>query len=294
MSSRVTNLILSILLFSLGLVCVIYYLKQDVTADGRNYFVLPKYVSPGFHLATLIGGLGMIVVSLFLILTSKKKSGCGHDHEVGAECEEDHEHGDMNPMVALCIICLPIGFSLSVTEHGFTEVELARRSELDLNPESFQQLDLPPFTLETLDDYKAKNANGAYEMQLMELFLTAGDPDVSKVLDGIKVQVEGAIRSQPGEEENLSVKRLYRMAMQCCAADMQAIPLKVYLDDTVAAASQVADHTWVKVEATLGFEVDKHGIKQAVLKVHLLEQATPPDTEVFQVGRRGSVLQDKL
>ncbi|MDB9741272.1 hypothetical protein OAB00_00305, partial [Akkermansiaceae bacterium] len=187
------------------------------------------------------------------------------------------------------------GFSLMATEHGFTEAELSRRSELDMNPESFQQFDLPPFTLESLDEYKQKNANGAYKMELLEVFLSAGDPEVSKVLEGIKIEVEGALRSQPGEEDNLKVKRLYRMIMQCCAADMQAIPMKLILsDESAASLESVNEHDWIVIEATIGYETDQHGIKQAFLNVTSSEKGSPPASEVFLTGRGSSLMQNKL
>lgn len=276
----------------MGGICLYYYLKQEVDENGVRDFVLTSYVSPGFHLATLLGGLGMVVVGLFLFFTLSRNAGCGHDHD--DDCEGEHEHQEMNPIFALLILCLPIGFSLFATQHSFTEVELARRSELDMNPESFQQFDLPPFTLESLDEYKEKNANGAYQMQLMELFLSAGDPTVAKVLKGVGVEVEGALRSQPGAEGDVTIKRLYRMVMQCCAADMQAVPVKMILsDEAVSSASAIKEHSWVKVEADLSYEVNNHGINQVVLKVSSIQQTAPPDTEIFLMGS-GSVMRDRL
>lgn len=292
LKKKLSSLIPIFLLLLMGAVCLYYYLKQEVDANGVRDFILTHYVSPGFHLATLLGGLGMVVVALFLFFTSSRDAGCGHDHD--EDCEGEHEHQEMNPLFSLLILCLPIGFSLFATQHAFTESELARRSELDMNPESFQQFDLPPFTLESLDEYKEKNVSGAYKMQLMELFLSAGDPTVSKVLEGVKVEVEGALRSQPGAEEQANVKRLYRMVMQCCAADMQAVPVKMMLlDGAVDHAATIKEHTWVKVEADLSYEVNQHGIKQVVLKVSSIQQATPPDTEVFLMGG-GSVMRDRL
>lgn len=281
--TRVLNALLVLLI---GILCLWFFLKREENAAGTYYFVLTRYVSPGFHLATLIGGLGMVVVGLFLLLTRHKDVACGHDH--------DHDHSELNPILSLCVIFIPITLSLFATQHGFTEDELARRSDLDLNPESFQQFELPPFTLETLEEYKEKNTNGAYIMEVMELFLTAGDPTVSKVIDGVKIEVEGAIRTQPGFENDPAVKRLYRMVMQCCAADMQAIPLKIILAEPIQSkAKELSEHSWIKLEAHLKFEVNKHGIKQAVLHAHSLEAGTPPDSEIMLLGR-GSVFQDKM
>lgn len=293
MTQRVYRVIFALVLLSLGVLNLTFYLMVAPRGDGPELRVLPNYVSPGFQLATLIGGLGLVVIGLFLILTNRAAAGCGHDH--GHDGEEEHDHGDMHPLVALVILGIPIIFSVYYSEHRYTEVELSRRSEQDVNPEMFEssQFQMPAFTLETLEEYKSKNANGAYRMGVMELFLTAGDPKVSKVLDGIKVEIEGAIRSQPGEEENPAVKRIYRMMMQCCAADMQAIPMKLKLPEKLSESFDYPEHTWVKLEGTVSYEVDKYGANQAILEVETIERATPPDTEILLSGQR-SVIQDKL
>jgi len=296
MTARYTRLLFSVVLLAIGSLNLVFYTMVETKTSGEAILVLPKYVSPGFQLATLVGGLGLLVVGAFLILTNGAQSGCGHDHHADDHAHgEEHDHGEMNPIVALLILSIPVVFSVYYTEHKFTESELSRRSEADVNPEMFEgnRFKLPPFSLETLDKYKKKNSNGAYQMGVMELFLTGGDPEVSQVLDGLKVEVEGAVRSLPGDEGNASVKRMYRMMMQCCAADMQAIPVKLYLPDEVVGEFNYKEHAWLKVEANLGYEVDRHGNKQAVLKVLTMEETAPPDTEILLSGKN-SVMQDKL
>ena len=295
MTQAVYRIIFSLVLLALGVLNLYFYVLVITREDGAELRVLPSYVSPGFQLATLIGGLGLIVVSVFMLLTQRVHAGCSHDHGEHEHADEEHDHGDMNPIVALLILGIPIIFSVYHTEHRYTEVELSRRSEQDVNPEMFEssQFQIPEFTLETLDEYKTKNANGAYQMGVMELFLTAGDPTVSKVLDGVKVEIEGAVRSQPGEEENPAVKRIYRMMMQCCAADMQAIPIKLNLSEELSESFDYPEHTWITLEATVGYQVDKHGSNQTVLEVNSIEKASPPDTEILLSGQN-SVMQDKL
>ena len=52
--------------------------------SGNEIAVISRYLSEGFRIAPLIGGLGMLVVSVFVLLTNGKNVGCGHDH--------DHDH----------------------------------------------------------------------------------------------------------------------------------------------------------------------------------------------------------
>ena len=304
MKQKINNAVFATILLLIGLVLLWFYVRTEVKPSGKEINVLKQYLTPGFQLATLIGGLGMCVVGSFLLLTLNRHSACGHDHGEDESCDAGHEHGDMHPVMAIVIILLPLTFAIVKTEHGYSEKELSRRSEADLNPEAFaaaQQI-YPEFTLETLDKYKSKNANGAYQMEVMEIFLTAGDPTVSKVIDGLAVEIEGAVRSQPGDEKNPKVKRMYRMSITCCAADMQAIPLKLVLSDELAASYDLKEHTWVTLEGTVTYETDKQGIKKAVVNVTKMVESAPPDTEILQSGgnqkprqfRSSPVMQDRL
>jgi len=254
-----------------------------VAASGNEVAVISRYLSKGFQIAPLIGGLGMMVISVFIILTNGKEVGCGHDHEDG---DEHHDHGELSPMVALLIVCLPVGISVANTKHELSLEGKAKLSDVDLNPQNFQEggFDIPPYTLETLDSYKTKNANGAYLMEVREMFAMAGDPTVSKVLEGIDVEVEGAVRNMPSDPNNPKVKRMYRMFMTCCAADMQAIPIKLELTDELAEDFSYGEHTWLRVEGKVAYEIDKQGIKKTVVKVGVIEAIEPPDNEILQVG----------
>ena len=89
----------------------------------------------------------MLVISLFILATNHKNVGCGHDHshdhehEHGHDCSEEieHQHGDLNPIVALLIICIPLGIAVGNTQHQLSLEGAAKLSDVDLNPENFQE-----------------------------------------------------------------------------------------------------------------------------------------------------------
>ena len=271
-----------------------YGMTMTKPGTGNEVAVMAKYLASKFMLGPLIGGLGMMVIGLFVLFTAGKKVGCGHDHSHDHDHDHDHEHGDLNPIVALLVVCLPLGVAVGSTKHELSSAGKSKLSENELDAKSVMQsgLELPKFTRETLDKYKEKNANGAYKMQVMELFLTAGDPEVSKVLEGLPVEVEGAVRTQPDDRENPKVKRMYRLSMTCCAADMQAIPIKLVLNDDVAEAYDFEEHTWVIAEGKVTYETDDKGIKKTIIQVEKLEQGIPPDHEILQ-GGGSNVIQNK-
>ena len=295
MEAKFSRVVFACLIFLLGLVMVVFYSKTILAPSGNEIAVIQRYLSKGFQIAPLIGGLGMMVVGVFVILTNGKQVGCGHDHGDGEEHDHDHDHGELSPLVALLIVCVPVGISVANTKHDYSLEGKTRLSELDLNPQNFQQgaFDIPPYTLETLDSYKTKNVNGAYIMEVRELFAMAGDPTVSKVLDGIDIEVEGAVRNAPDDPDNPSVKRMYRMFMTCCAADMQAIPIKLELNDILAKDFTYAEHSWLKVEGKISYETDQQGIKKTVVKVERIEQTVPPDNEYLQIGGSNVIQEER-
>lgn len=285
MNATITRVTFSVMLILIGSICLVYYAKAHIV----------KYVSPSFYLSTLVGGLGMVIVGVFLILTIKRHAGCAHDHSDDEDHDHDHDHSDMNSLVALLIIAIPLGFSLINTKHKYSEVAMDKKSSVEVDPNAFGYLnkDDLKFTREMLDEMKEKNANGAYLLEILEIFYSAGDPAAMEVMTDIKVETEGAVRRQPGDEENSKVKRMYRMFMTCCATDMQPMPVKLILPDEIAEKYNYAEHSWMKIEGTLGYESSKSGFKIPVIKVEKLNASSPPPNEILSNGGN-SIMQHKM
>ncbi|MFC5051786.1 hypothetical protein ACFPK9_14375 [Rubritalea spongiae] len=283
MKTRINLWIQVTVLLSLAVLCLHYYFKVELRLDGTEYSIIQNYLSPSFQTATFIGGGLLLILGIFLLLTQKIPASCGHDHSSEDSCDDTHQHGDIHPIVAVLILGIPILFSITHTQHQFSERELTRRTEVDINPETFQNTaDVPPsFSRATLDQYLQKNENGAYRLGMFELFTTANDPEVSRAIDGVTVEVEAAVRSMPGDESNPKLKRAYRLMMQCCAADMQAIPMTMKLTDAMAANFTFPEHTWLKIEAQLNYERDSKGQQQAVLTAHNMVPSERPDDEIL-------------
>lgn len=276
MKTQITRICFALILLLIGVMCVVFYTNAKIIF----------YVSPSFHLSTLIGGLGMITVALFLLLTLKEISVCNHDH--------DHDHSELNPLLALVVIATPLIFALTNTEHRYSKAALDKKSSVEVDPNAFSYLNKndTAFTREMLEEMKTKNANGAFQLEVIEIFYSAGDPVAMEVMEGLKVETQGAVRRQPGGENNPKVKRLYRMFMTCCATDMQPMPIKLILTESLAKDYQHAEHTWLKVEGTLSYESSNSGFKTPILIVEHLETTAPPPNEILSQGN--SIMQHKL
>lgn len=279
---KLTLWIQFVVLLALGALCLHFHFLTEVRPDGSAHEVIKNYLSPPFQLATLIGGIAFIVLGTFLILTHQVQAGCGHDHD--DDCGHDHhEHGDIPAFIAVVVIGSPIIFSVTNTKHRFSIRELDRRTEVEINPEALQgAIYTPPsFSRDNLDRYLKKNENGIYKIGLFELFTTVNDKDVTTAIEGLNIEVQAAVRNMPGAEHDPKLKRAYRLMMQCCAADMQALTMKLQLTDEMAQNFDYPEHTWLKMEAKLNYEIDDKGSKRAVLTAYSAEETPRPEDEIM-------------
>ncbi|MFD2158217.1 DUF1980 domain-containing protein [Rubritalea tangerina] len=234
---------------------------------------IDAYLSPKFQTPLLIGGAATVVVGLFNLFTFKVESSCHH----GGDCSHDHEGSDLNPFMALLIILLPLLVALNWTEHKVADEHIAKQSAQDLDPASMRFLaDLPPFTKETLDETRQKSADGFYQMNLLELFYSAGDSELERVFTGLNFETTGMIRTEPNRNPDGKRMRLYRLFMTCCAADMKTIPLSIEFDGELP---QFDDNTWVLVGGEMYYETIE-GVTYPVMKIKRIEKTESPESEL--------------
>ncbi|WP_105044450.1 DUF1980 domain-containing protein [Rubritalea profundi] len=241
---------------------VMLYFYQSVHLDA--------YLAPNFQITVLIGGLACSIVGLFNLINFRVHTDCHH----GGDCGHDHEGSDLNPIVALTIILFPLIFSLVKTEHKLDDTHLAKKSAQDLDPASMRFLaDLPPFTKETLEATRQKAADGFYEMNLLELFYSAGDSELERVFTGLQFETEAMLRSEPNRNPKGNRMRLYRMFITCCAADMKAIPMSVEFEGDLPIFEP---NTWVKVGGEMRYE-HIGGVTYPVMLVKRIEPIPSPN-----------------
>ena len=239
-------------------------------AAGR----MGEFLVPKFHNITLFGGLGMIVLGLFVLLTLKQKSDCGHDH-----CEHGHDHHDQNPFVVLLLMVLPLSAALSAdTSAGYSLDVLARKGLYD-NQVDTSAYAIPPFTQEMLEESTPKNEDGRFQLPLSQIFFSAGDESMMKVFAEIEIETEGQIIAERDNNEGGKRLRIYRTLMTCCAADAMVVAFPLEFESTPAAFEE---RSWVKVAGTLRYETLDTG-DSPVLFVDKMEAVPAP----FQGGFTG-------
>ncbi|GHC43877.1 TIGR03943 family putative permease subunit [Roseibacillus persicicus] len=237
-------------------------------AAGR----MGEFLVPKFHTITLLGGLGMIVLGLFVLLTLKEDSDCGHDH-----CDHGHDHHDQNPWVVLLLMILPLSAALATdTSSGFS-LDVLERKGLYNNQFDSSAYSIPPFTKEMLEKSTPKNDEGRFQLPVSQLFFSAGDEEMMDVFSGVKIETEGQVVAE--RDNNLDGKRLriYRTLMTCCAADAMVLGFPLEFKESVPVFQE---RSWVRVGGTLRYEELPEGIFP-VFEVEKMEAIPPPNQGGF-------------
>ncbi len=208
---------------------------------------IQHYLAPEFHTIALAGGLGMIVLGLFNLLTVGESADCGHEHA-------DHEHADQNPFVSIGLMILPVVLALLWTTDSYSASALARKGLNDNDRQRAAVLirDLPPFTRESLDKYTPKTEDGHYRFDLTQLFWSAGDDEIMPVFDGLPAEITGQLIAEaPSLNPDGRRMRLYRVFMTCCAADAQVLGITVLFPEALPA---FPPQTWVVLRGVVAYE----------------------------------------
>lgn len=231
---------------------------------------LDQYLAEKFHLYVLVGGLACWVLGIFNVweacASEVDATCCGHAHEQG------HHHGEIHPLVALLVVGLPMAYALEVTEHGVSDQRAAQLAAGAMSRDGFEDVEFPQFSLEELKRVKQQAEDGAYQMELMELFFSADDREMREVLEGQRVETVARLRDEPEHNENGKRMRIYRLYMRCCAADMSALPLLVEFE---RALPQWEANSWVIIAGTMSY-VKIGEIDYPLLLVDRVEQTQAP------------------
>ncbi|MEM9081393.1 MAG: TIGR03943 family protein [Verrucomicrobiota bacterium] len=235
------------------------------TSNQIGNFLVPK-----FHNYALFGGLGMIILGLFVALTSRQQSDCGHDHQ---DCDHDHDHAEQSPLTILLLMALPVGAALTTdTSAGFSLDVLERKGLYDskIDPSAYQ---IPPFTREMLENSTPRSQNGHFQLPVGQLFFSSGDSSMREVFTDLPVETEGQVVPERDNNENGDRLRIYRTVMTCCAADALVLGFPIIFNEI---APVIEERAWVRIEGTMAYEDSSDG-PLPVFKVESFEIIPPPE-----------------
>jgi hypothetical protein len=133
------------------------------------------------------------------------------------------------------------------------------------------------FTLADLEAQVPKSAAGNFILDVPEIYYTGGDLEVQKVLTGQSVETIAQILPEKVNNEDGHRLRIFRMLVQCCAADARpySIPL-----DFGKKAPEYKEMSWVKVVGTMTYK-QEGGQTVPILEAKSIEETTAPDQSMI-------------
>ncbi|NQX01845.1 TIGR03943 family protein [bacterium] len=231
-----------------------------------------QYLAPVFRQYALIGGLGLLVLAAFVLLTFRRPSDCGHDHAPGEA--HDHETSDLSPLVILLLMVAPALFAASVTKDSFSLRALTHKGAFDLaaRPLVATRMGAVP-TREEIIATRPRTPEGVTRIELLELFSAAMDAEYAANLEGIEVAVEGRVligKDQGGHPV------LYRLLLTCCAADGRPLPLRLRW---AGPQPPLEENAWFEITGTVSFEKTAPGVRTPFVMVRTMKSKEAPVEE---------------
>jgi len=133
------------------------------------------------------------------------------------------------------------------------------------------------FTLEDLKKQVPQSKDGNFILEVPELYYTGGDLEVQKVLTGQMVETVAQILPEKVNNADGHRMRIFRMLVQCCAADARPYSVPV---DFGKKAPDFKDMTWVKVVGKMNYK--KEGNQTVpIIETTKVEETTAPDNAMI-------------
>lgn len=201
----------------------------------------------------------------------------------------------------LAILLLPVTAAAVATKNDYSDAfKMARQKSAMIDPEKAALPDrfdirkkpesaeasskseapksggLPEFTLEDLESFVKRSDDGNFMISLIELFYSAGDVEVRKVLNGQPVETVAQVVEDTVNNPNGSRLRGFRMFMQCCAADSRPVSIAVEFGEKPPPYKEMG---WYKLVGTMDFQTE-NGIMTPILMVKEMIEDKEPDVRI--------------
>ncbi|MFN0079251.1 MAG: hypothetical protein ACKVY0_22530 [Prosthecobacter sp.] len=133
------------------------------------------------------------------------------------------------------------------------------------------------FTLEDLKAQVPQSKDGNFILEVPELYYTGGDVEVQKVITGQMVETIAQILPEKVNNPDGHRLRIFRMLVQCCAADARPYSVPV---DFGKKAPEFKEMTWVKVVGKMSYK--KEGDQTVpIIEATKVEETTAPDNAMI-------------
>jgi len=133
------------------------------------------------------------------------------------------------------------------------------------------------FTLEDLKAQVPQSKEGNFILEVPELYYTAGDKEVQGVLAGQSIETTAQVLPEKVNNADGKRLRIFRMLVQCCAADARPYSVPVEFTDK---APTIKDMTWIKLVGKMGY-VQENGQTVPIVYASEYKETTAPDNAML-------------
>ena len=133
----------------------------------------------------------------------------------------------------------------------------------------------------TLDDLKAqveRSPEGNFKLEVPEIYYTANDKEVQSVLTGQPIETVAQVIPEKVNNPNGTRVRIFRMLIQCCAADARPYSIPVEFGKTPPAIKEMS---WVKVVGKMDFRSEGGQVVPVILATSMTAVPEPENKMVY-------------
>jgi hypothetical protein len=134
------------------------------------------------------------------------------------------------------------------------------------------------FTLEDLKKQVPQSKEGNFILEVPEIYYTAGDLEVQNVIQGQGVETVAQVLPEKVNNENGHRLRVFRLMVQCCAADARPYSVPV---DFGKKAPDFKEMSWVKVIGKMTYKKEGDQTVPVIEATSIEETAAPADAMIY-------------
>ena len=133
------------------------------------------------------------------------------------------------------------------------------------------------FTLDDLKQMVPQNEAGDFQLDVPQIFYTAGDKELMDVMEGIPIETSAQLMEETLNNPNGHRLKAFRLFIECCAAD--ARPLSIPIDFGEAPPEYI-EMGWYRLYGKLHY-VEEEGELLPVLRMERFEETSEPMDELI-------------
>jgi len=138
-----------------------------------------------------------------------------------------------------------------VQQTTMAEVKAAEASaDTPPDPSNEASSDVAEFTMEDLKKMVPQNDAGSFMLEVPEIYYTAGDQQLMKVLEGVPVEFTAQVMNETVNNEAGNRLRAFRLLVECCAADARPISMPLEFKEQLPEFEEMG---WFKMTGKLHY-----------------------------------------